>query len=97
MLAAALETAFDPKKSGACIALDQAARESASAWLPPGMGFVGGPADGSAADQFGGDDHIDADAENGDAPEIDGMATDLPAFLTEDEPSDVALNGACAP
>ena len=36
-IAAALETAFDPAKSNACLGLDQAAREAAAAWLPPGM------------------------------------------------------------
>jgi ParB family chromosome partitioning protein len=39
-LAAALETAFDPAKSTACIGLDRAARESAAAWLPPGMAYA---------------------------------------------------------
>ena len=39
VLAAALETAFDPAKSDACIGLDQAARDSAAAWLPPGMAY----------------------------------------------------------
>ena len=38
-LAAALETAFDPAKSIACIGLDQAARDIAGTWLPPGMAY----------------------------------------------------------
>jgi ParB family transcriptional regulator, chromosome partitioning protein len=40
-LAAALETAFDPVKSDACIGLEQAARDTAAAWLPPGMACDG--------------------------------------------------------
>ena len=39
VLAAALETAFDPAKNAACIGLDQAARNDAAAWLPPGMAY----------------------------------------------------------
>ncbi len=39
VLAAALETAFDPAKNSACIGLDQAARDEAAAWLPPGMAY----------------------------------------------------------
>ena len=37
ILAAALEVAFDPAANSACIGLDQAARDSAAAWLPPGF------------------------------------------------------------
>ena len=48
-LAAALETAFDPAKSTACIGLDRAARDAAAAWLPPGMAYAGA-AEGAAAD-----------------------------------------------
>ena len=39
VLAAALETAFDPAKNTACIGLDQEARNDAAAWLPPGMAY----------------------------------------------------------
>jgi ParB family chromosome partitioning protein len=39
VLAAALETAFDPAKNAACIGLGQAARDVAAAWLPPGMAY----------------------------------------------------------
>ena len=39
VLAAALETAFDPAKNAACIGLDQEARHDAAAWLPPGMAY----------------------------------------------------------
>jgi hypothetical protein len=49
-LAAALETAFDRAASTACIALDQAAREDAAGWLPPGMAYAGGAAAGNSAD-----------------------------------------------
>ncbi len=92
-LAAALETAFDPAKSTACIGLDQAARDVAAGWLPPGMGFADVATNADAADpEFDGADHVDADA-----VEIDVTSTDLPAFLTEDEPAGAALNGASAP
>src|ERR1700730_17850857 len=37
VLAAALETAFDIQLNTACIGLEQAARDSAAAWLPPGI------------------------------------------------------------
>jgi ParB family chromosome partitioning protein len=90
-LAAALETAFDPAKSIACIGLDRPARDSAAAWLPPGMGFADVAINADASDpELDGADHVDADA-----VEIDVTSTDLPAFLTEDE--SVALNGASAP
>jgi hypothetical protein len=97
VLAAALETAFDPAKSTACIGLDQAARDSAAAWLPPGMGFDDAAPDGDAAPdhpELDGDARIDSDAAD-EIGEIEAPSTDLPAFLTEDEP--VALNGASAP
>ena len=95
-LAVALETAFDPAKSTACIGLDQAARDSAATWLPPGMAFVGAASD-AAADrpELEGHTLIVGDPEDeGEASEIDAASTDLPAFLTEDEPA--ALNGASA-
>jgi ParB family transcriptional regulator, chromosome partitioning protein len=96
VLAAALETAFDPAKSTACIGLEQAARDSAAAWLPPGMDFVDAASDGAADyHELEGDTRIEGDPEDeGEAGEIDAASTDLPAFLTEDEP--VALNGASA-
>jgi hypothetical protein len=92
VLAAALETAFDPAKSTACIGLDQAARDSAAAWLPPGTGFDDAASDGAADyPEFEGDTRTEGDPEDeGEAGEIDAASTDLPAFLTEDEP--VALN-----
>jgi ParB family chromosome partitioning protein len=94
VLATALETAFDPDKSSACIGLGQAARHTAAAWLPPGMSYDAG--DGNSADrQSNGAGHIDAD--DRDAGEIDIAPTDLPAFLTEDGPEAAALNGAAAP
>ena len=95
VLAAALETAFDINKSGACIGLGQAARDSAAAWLPPGIAYGDDEASehlqsGAAADiHDAGDGALDAD-------EIDIVTTDLPAFLTDDEPAANALNGASA-
>jgi ParB family chromosome partitioning protein len=98
-LAAALETAFDPAKSTACIGLEQAARDSAAAWLPPGTAFADvapdGDADATDHPELDGDTRIDRDPAD-EASEIDIASTDLPAFLTEDEPA-VALNGASAP
>ena len=91
VLAAALETAFDPQKSSACIGLGQAARDAAAAWLPPGMAY----AEGDSAET-----QPDADAPPADDPdaaepaEIDTEGAELPAFLTEDEPAYAALNGA---
>jgi hypothetical protein len=35
-------------------------------------------------------------ADNGDTVDADTASTDLPAFLTDDEPEAVALNGAAA-
>ena len=97
-LAAALETAFDPAKSTACIGLDQAARDGAAAWLPPGMAYADGDADGNSEHpEINGIGHSDVDDDDGEAAEIDIASTDLPAFLTEDEPDGVALNGASAP
>jgi ParB family chromosome partitioning protein len=81
VLAAALETAFDVQKSSACIALDQAVRDKAAAWLPPGMAYAGedGPDDPHAVDDIDG-----AGADPGDASPA---TVDLPAFLTADEPA----------
>jgi len=39
VLAAALETAFDPTKNAARIGLGQTARDTAAVWLPPGMAY----------------------------------------------------------
>ena len=95
VLAAALETAFDPAKSTACIGLGQAARDNAASWLPPGIAYRDDEASehlqpGAAADiHDAGDGALDAD-------EIDIVTTDLPAFLTDDEPAANALNGASA-
>ena len=96
VLAAALETAFDTGKSGACIGLDQAARDSAAAWLPPGMAY--GDDEASAASSVRRSCSTSHDAGDGalDADEIDIATTDLPAFLTDDEPAANALNGASA-
>ena len=95
-LAAALETAFDPEKSNACIGLAQAARDCAAAWMPPGMAYQ----QAAAASNFATselDEHPSAHPDDGDdAAEAGTASTDLPAFLTEDEPASAALNGAAA-
>lgn len=92
-LAEALENAFDPAANTNCIGLEQAARDSAAAWLPPGMAYDGDVDDGDSAD------HPDADNAGtiDRRAEIDIASSDLPSFLTEDEPVAAALNGASAP
>ena len=94
-LAAALETAFDSAKSTTCIGLDRAMRETAAAWLPPGMAYADAIESDSADSDVDETAPLagDADAEPG---EIDLQATELPAFLTEDEPAGAALNAASA-
>jgi ParB family chromosome partitioning protein len=88
VLAAALETAFDPQKNSACIGLDQMARDQAAAWLPPGMAY-----DCASTDVM--PDGVDnAALDKVEADSIDPATTELPAFLTEDEP--VALDPATA-
>jgi ParB family chromosome partitioning protein len=95
VLAAALETAFDPAKSTACIGLHRLARDEAAAWLPPGMAYAGGETVGNSAvlDDVS---RVDGDPQDSEGGQIDISSTDLPAFLTEDEPVGVALNGASA-
>jgi ParB family transcriptional regulator, chromosome partitioning protein len=95
VLAAALETAFDPAKSNASVSLNQTARDSAAVWLPPGMAYeeaalfahsLNSEADNDGRAEFDGDN----------AAEAESASTDLPAFLVEDEAA-TALNGAAAP
>jgi ParB family chromosome partitioning protein len=80
VLAAALETAFDPAKSEACIGLGQAARDAAAAWLPPGIAYAA--AESSPPADLA---NPDAEAEAGD--DIGLAADELPPFLTGDEPA----------
>jgi ParB family transcriptional regulator, chromosome partitioning protein len=89
VLAAALETAFDPAKSTACIGLGQAARDTAAAWLPPGMAY-GGTSGNPEQDGAG---HTGLDGGGDEAADAAPASLDLPAFLTEDRPDGVALNG----
>jgi ParB family chromosome partitioning protein len=91
-LAAALETAFDIQVNSACIGLDQAPRESAAAWLPPGIAY--GDAAMSSDPVHDGASLIAVDDDE--AGESDSASSDLPAFLTDDEPAGPALNGASA-
>jgi ParB family chromosome partitioning protein len=93
ILAAALETAFDPAANAAPIGLDRAARDGAAAWLPPGMACAEDRGDG-ADPQSGATDVDEFEAE---AAEIGPTEAELPAFLTEDDAAGVALNGASAP
>ena len=81
VLASALETAFDPAKSEACIGLGQTARDQAAAWLPPGMAYIANTEKDVSADP--GQDatiHVDDGADS----EIEAPSADLPDFLTED-------------
>ncbi|MBV8399569.1 MAG: hypothetical protein JOZ17_12630, partial [Acetobacteraceae bacterium] len=86
VLAAALEAAFDPAQSANCIALDQAARDNAAAWMPPGMPFD--------ADAVAEPDGLGS--EDGEAADPDLASADLPAFLTENDQAGAGLNGASA-
>jgi ParB family chromosome partitioning protein len=95
-LAAALETAVDPAKSSACIGLDQAARDSAAVWMPPGMAYSEDVTDDAAAEP-GLDEVASSNLDGGEVDDADLASTDLPAFLTDDEPTAAALNGAAAP
>ena len=62
------------------------------------MAYADGAAHGNPADpELDGAGHTNGHADDGAAAEIDITSTDLPAFLTEDEPGGVALNGASAP
>jgi ParB family transcriptional regulator, chromosome partitioning protein len=92
VLAAALEMAFDIQTNAAGVALGQAERDTAAAWLPPGIAY--GAAENASADDPEHDsaDPIDADGEPGEA---DLASTDLPAFFTDDQHAQ-ALNGAAA-
>jgi ParB family chromosome partitioning protein len=90
-LAAALEKAFDPAKSSDCIGLDQAARDAAAAWMPPGM-ICAVPEQSSinAEDGEEADDEIDGldddlDLEPQEASDSGDDGEELPAFLTEEE------------
>jgi ParB family chromosome partitioning protein len=89
VLAAALETAFDPQKSSACIALDQAARDTAAAWLPPGMAYSDSASSNSK-------EPVDRTDMVTGTDEDTGASADLPAFLTDDQHTAHALNGAAA-
>jgi ParB family chromosome partitioning protein len=97
-LAAALETAFDPATSTACINLDQAARDAAAAWLPPGMAYAAAAVNNAAADpQLDEAAPLTGDPDEAETAKIDFAAAELPAFLTEDEPVGAVRNGALAP
>jgi hypothetical protein len=86
VLAAALETAFDPTTSEACIGLGQTARGQAAMWLPPGMAYKDVSADPGQDATI----HVDDGADS----EIEAPSADLPDFLTEDALA--VVNGAPA-
>lgn len=91
VLAAALHNAFDPALSDSCIGLAQSARDSAAAWLPPGMAY-----DEKATASHSAEPDPALDEANLAAGDAEDGSADLPAFLTEDEPAITALNGAAA-
>jgi ParB family transcriptional regulator, chromosome partitioning protein len=91
-LAAALETAFDIQLNAACIALEQTARDNAAAWLPPGIAYADRAAHDASADR----PRQAAISEDDQPADTSSASTDLPAFLTEDEPAAASLNGAAA-
>ena len=97
ILAAALEKAFDPASSAASIGFDQASRDAAAAWLPPGIA-----AGNDAARGDDGDGGFDADLEpddkplNGEFADVDGASADLPAFLIGEEPAPAKVNATSA-
>jgi ParB family chromosome partitioning protein len=88
VLADALETAFEPAKSKACIGLGQTPRDNAAIWLPPGMACAA--AEGSPPADLA---NPDAEAEAGD--DIDLAADELPPFLTGDEPAALESASSC--
>jgi ParB family chromosome partitioning protein len=90
-LASALEKAFDPATSDAFIGLDQAARDGAGAWLPPGMAYGDRAADSDAAAR------IETDPADAEPDEADAQSSDLPEFLTGHGAGHDGLNGATAP
>ena len=81
VLAAALETAFDIQLNTACIGLEQAARDSAAAWLPPGMAFTGRD-EADASGHTDSADHIDVDGDDGDRDEAGQPSALLTAKCT---------------
>lgn len=89
-LAAALEKAFDPATSATCIGLDQAVRDAAAAWMPPGMiCAVPEQAAGEAESDDEGDIEFDDSADEVETGEIGATqygdeGEELPDFLTED-------------
>jgi ParB family transcriptional regulator, chromosome partitioning protein len=98
VLAEALENAFDPAtSSNYCIGIEPALRDIAATWLPPGMAYTGDTEGSPEAPALNGADLNGADVDDAEAGDIDIASTDLPAFLTEDEPAAAALNGAAAP
>lgn len=96
VLAAALETAFDPGASAASIHLDAAARAAAGSWLPPGFAYAEATTDAEPAEEIASaQPGIDAadDSQSAGIGE-DGESDDIPAFLTGDVPQGVRPNGA---
>ena len=99
VLAAALETRVRSGNSSNCIGLEQAARDSAAAWLPPGMAYADGATSAAVSEDPGptpNSTRIDARRRRSRRRSTSRQPT-CPAFLTEDEPAGIALNGAAAP
>jgi ParB family transcriptional regulator, chromosome partitioning protein len=107
-LAAALDQAFGPSNTDS-IALDQAARDAAAVWLPPGIAAGDGVAQGGDGDPGpDADPGPEEEAVRGcpQAPlsidpwdelaEADAPSADLPAFLTGEDPAPAELDAALA-
>jgi hypothetical protein len=94
-LAAALEQAFDPAANTACIGLDHATRDSAAAWVPPGLAYVDGVGDGDDAEpEIEAGTQTDGDSGDDIPRDAELAASDLPAFLTDNGPDHVGRNEA---
>jgi hypothetical protein len=64
--------------------------------MPPGMAYSDDATDDAAAEP-GLDEVASSNLDGGEVDDADLASTDLPAFLTDDEPTAAALNGAAAP
>ena len=95
VLAAALETVFDPEKNGTSINLDRDALDNAGTWLPPGIAY-----DSDAEPVTSEPDPVlnavvvPVCDGGGDAAGDDEPASGLPAFLIEEAVPRAAPNGA---
>ena len=95
-LAAALERAFDPAANVSIVGLEDEARLAASTWVAPGMTYaerLGGTFEDDDIGDVDGSDAEEAADEAAGESEKDS-SSELPAFLTADEPDEAHINGA---